>query len=471
MYYCLDKSCVLRGWDKLPTGIVKRMSGQVVIVDPALYGKILNSPWVLFEGSPLLTDQEITVLDNLTEQGMMALSDSPAPLSPEQEYRRHQNRYLHAAHWAITGRCNCRCRHCYMSAPSGNIGEYAIEECLDIIGQMREAGLQEASLTGGEPLLHRDFMRILEELTDAGIRIGTIMSNGLLVDEELLGDLERLNQRPEFNMSFDGVGWHDWLRNTDGAEGAVIRAFRICHEHGFPTGSEYCLHRGNVDVLAESIRLLASVGCTSVKVNGLSDEGEAAGIQEYILSPEEEYQVYLDYLPAFLDDGLPVDLMLSGMFQNQGMRCSIPWAKMPEDKDCGNYCLCGHARNMMHITADGYIVPCIPMGSVECGKTHFPNLGDMTIAEALSDSTYMAFIDTRLTDYFSANPACEACEYRNRCAGGCRGNAAYTGDLMAPDPKACRFFKDGWYEKTRRLVEEYVHRTQGNRTSCDDQES
>lgn len=459
MYYCLNRTCVLRGWDKLPTGIVKRLSGQATIVDPALYSKILNSPWVLFEGSPFLTDQERTVLDDLTEQGMMVLSESPDPLAPEQEYRRYQNRYLHAAHWAITGRCNLRCRHCYLSAPSGNIGECPLEECLGIIGQMREAGLQEVSLTGGEPLLHRGFKRILEELTDAGIRISTIMSNGTLVSEELLGYLESLGQRPEFNMSFDGVGWHDWLRNTDGAQEAVIRAFRLCHEHGFPTGAEYCLHKGNVDVLPESIRLLAGVGCASVKVNGLCDEGEAAGIREYILSPEEEYQVYLDYLPTFLDDGLPVDLMLSGMFENRGTRCSIPFAKMPEGRDCGNYCLCGHARNMMYLTADGYIVPCIPMGSAECGKTRFPNLRDTAIAEALSDSTYMAFIDTRLSDYFLANPACEACEYRNRCAGGCRGNASYTGDLMAPDPKACRFFKGGWYEKTHRLIEEYAHRT------------
>jgi len=457
MYYCLDKTCVLRGWDKLPTGIVKRLAGQVVFVDSALYVKILNSPWVLFEGSPFLTNQEKMVLDNLTEQGMMVLSHSLAPLAPEQEYHRYQNRYLYSAHWAITGRCNCRCRHCYMSAPSGIIGECAIEECLDIIGQMREAGLQEVSLTGGEPLLHRGFRRILNELTDADIRISTIMSNGLLVNEGLLDYLERLGQRPEFNMSFDGIGWHDWLRNTDGAEEAVIRAFRLCHERGFPTGAEYCLHKGNVDVLPESIRLLASVGCTSVKVNGLSDEGEAAGIREYILSLEEEYQVYLDYLPAFLDDGLPVDLMLSGVFQNQGAQCSIPMAKMPESKDCGSYCLCGHARNMMHITADGYIVPCIPMGSAKCGKTHFPNLRDMTIAEALSSSTYMAFVDTRLSDFFSANPACGACRYRNRCAGGCRGNAAHAGDLMAVDQGACRFFKDGWYDKTHRLLEGYAH--------------
>jgi len=84
-----------------------------------------------------------------------------------------------------------------------------------------------------------------------------------------------------------------------------------------------------------------------------------------------------------------VNLMLSGVFRNRGKSCSIPFCKMDEEKDCGNYCLCGHARNWMHITADGFIVPCIPMGSAESGRKQFPNIHDTTIVEALSDSAYM----------------------------------------------------------------------------------
>lgn len=156
----------------------------------------------------------------------MDLSETVRPLTEHQQYHFYPNRYLRAVHWAITGRCNCRCRHCYMSAPSGKTGDYSTEECLEIIGQMEKAGIQVVNLTGGEALVRKDFFRIAERLTQAGIRIGTIMSNGFLVDEPLLKRLEQLGQKPEFNMSFDGIGCHDWLRGG--------RRSRRSSDKGFP---------------------------------------------------------------------------------------------------------------------------------------------------------------------------------------------------------------------------------------------
>jgi len=39
MDYCLKEEYLLRGWDKLPTGIVKRLSGQVFFLQPGFYKK------------------------------------------------------------------------------------------------------------------------------------------------------------------------------------------------------------------------------------------------------------------------------------------------------------------------------------------------------------------------------------------------------------------------------------------------
>ena len=453
MFYCLKENYLLRGWDMLPTGIVKRMSGEVYFLDPNLYSRIRDFDWMIFEGSPFLTKEQQQFMAQLAEHGLVDLCEKPRPLSKEQAYRKYPNRYLRAVHWAITGRCNCRCRHCYMSAPSGNAGDYSHEECMNIIDQMEAAGIQAVSLTGGEALVRKDFLEIAERLTDAGIRIEVIMSNGLLVDESLLDSLAGMGQKPEFNMSFDGIGCHDWLRGIEGAEKKVIRAFELCAEHGFPCGAEYCLHKGNTGAFRESVKLLGSLGCRSLKVNGLSLEGEALQIRDYVLSPDEEFQFYLDYIPQYYEDGQPLKVMLSGMFQSNGKKAWIPFEKMQEDQDCGNYCLCGHARNWMYITQDGYIVPCIPIGSVENARSRFPNIRDMTLTEALQDSFYMSFIDTRLDTYFLTHPECEACEYRNRCAGGCRGKAAGFGDLMAKDETTCAFFRDGWYDKVKKLIE------------------
>ena len=455
MFYCLNQDLLLRGWEKLPTGIVRPLSGEVYFVDPGLYFKIQNMDWMLFEGSPFMTKQESEALKKFVELGTADLCEHPRPLTEKQKYHMYPNRYLRAVHWAITGKCNCRCRHCYMSAPSGNAGDFTHEECMQIIDQMEAAGIQVVSLTGGEALVRKDFLEIADRLTKAGIKIDTIMSNGLLVNEDLLKALEAMGQKPEFNMSFDGIGCHDWLRGVDGAEEKVLHAFELCRENGFPTGAEYCLHKGNLHAFRESVKLLASLGCRSLKVNGLSAEGEAMGIQDQILTLDEEYQFYLDYIPEFYEDAEPLKLMLSGLFMNTGeKKAAMSFVKMPEDKDCGNYCLCGHARNYMYISPDGYIVPCIPIGSVENGRNKFPNIREMPLTQALNDSFYMSFIDTRLNQYFKENPECEACEYRNRCAGGCRGQAVQYGTLMGKDLNTCSFYKDGWYDRLKKLLEE-----------------
>ena len=455
MYYCMKEDYLLRGWEKLPTGIVKRMSGEVYFIEPNLYAKMRDYSWMIFEGSPFLTKDQAKFMAELAKKGLVDLCEHPRPLTEEQQYRYYPNRFLRAVHWAITGKCNCRCRHCYMSAPSGNAGDYSHEECMGIVDQMEAAGVQLVSLTGGEALMRRDFLEIVRRLTDAGIRVQTIMSNGVLVDENLLAALTDLGQKPEFNISFDGIGCHDWLRGVEGVEQKAIRAFELCAKHGFPTGAEYCLRKGNMDVFRESVKLLGSLGLSSLKVNGLSAEGEALNIQDIFLPLKEEYQFYLDYLPQYYEDGEPLPLMLCGMFRSMGKKKAIiPYIKKPEDQDCGDYCMCGHARNWMYISQDGYIVPCIPIGSVENGRNKFPNIREISLSQALSDSFYMSFIDTRLNTYFREHPECEACAYRNRCAGGCRGNAAGSGDLMARDEKTCAFFLDGWYEKEKQLLSE-----------------
>ena len=457
MYYRLKDEFRLRGWELLPTGIVRCLSGDVEFLPPAVYRALQKACSSLPVGSTLFSAEEQKMLAELCKAEILEKCEKSTPLSEEQKYRAYPNRFLYSIHWSITDNCNCRCRHCYMSAGKHTEVEPSLKDCLEVVRQMEEAGVRTVSLTGGEALVRRDFFDIVDALIEADILIVTVMSNGLLVNEKTLDEFERRNLRPEFNMSFDGIGCHDWLRGVPGAEKAVRRAFALCKERGFPTGAEYCLHKGNLSALRESVKFLGELGCQTLKVNRLSLEGEALGITDYALTRNEEFQTYLDYIPQFYEDGAPLSLMLSGFFHSDGMEdFDIPFVKNEEGEDCGDYCLCGHARNYMYITPEGTMVPCIPMGSAEGGRRHFPNLRDTKLADALRDSHYMGFINTRLRDYFAHNPGCAACEFRNRCAGGCRGRVASAGggdDLMARDEDTCAFFRGGWYEKLLKLKE------------------
>lgn len=125
-----------------------------------------------------------------------------------------------------------------MSAPDAKYGELSHEQIMSIVDQLIGCGVMEVSLTGGEPLVRRDFMEIVDALLAGGIRITTIYSNGKLVTDKLLDQLAEREIRPEFNMSYDGVdGWHDWLRGIPDAEkrgGSLpaLQGTRIHHRCG-----------------------------------------------------------------------------------------------------------------------------------------------------------------------------------------------------------------------------------------------
>ena len=67
-----------------------------------------------------------------------------------------------------------------MSAPDAKYGELSHEAVMSIVQQLIHCGVMEVSLTGGEPLVRRDFLEIVDALLAGGIQITTIYSNGRL---------------------------------------------------------------------------------------------------------------------------------------------------------------------------------------------------------------------------------------------------------------------------------------------------
>lgn len=450
---------LLRGWQGLPYALVRRGGGPTFMNAGAFRtARFCNGR---FEAtSPVFMGEAKLYLEELDRLGFLEYLDEPGHLEPEQEYKLHSNRYLEAVHWSLTGRCNYRCRHCYMRAPHAVLPQPSLEQCLDVADQIADCGVMRVSLTGGEPLVRRDFLQIVDRILERGMRICMIMTNGALVDEALLDELDARDCRPELNMSFDGPRkWHDWLRGVEGAYDSVCRALALCRDRGFPTGAELVLHRGNESTLRESVRTLGALGVRSLKVSRLSCVGEGEALADWALSAEEEYEAYLEYLPHYFEDDMPVPhLMLSGLFRASDGELWVAMERHSEDEDCTGALVCASARSTMYLGPDGRILPCIPMSQHEGASERFPRLDHMSLAQALSESTYLGFIRTTLGEYLEHNPECSSCAYKNRCGGGCRGRAAVENDgtdLLAKDPDACLMYRGGYYDRVVAIIDRY----------------
>ena len=446
----------LRGWKKLPYALVDRraLSPKFLRRDEMDALRLCNGRVDLDMGIiPAVTREQALRFERL---GVVERCEPGTVLAPGQEYRLYPSRYIRTAHWSVTGRCNYRCRHCYMSAPDAKLGELDHESVMGIVQQLGECGVRSVTLTGGEPLVRRDFLEIVDALLERGIMIPTIYSNGRLVTDELLDALEARGIRPEFNMSYDGPDYHDWLRGVPGAEGYTEAAFLRCRERGFPTGAEMCIFGDNKNSLRESVRRLANWGCRSLKVNPVGNVGAwKEGGYGQAIGMEELFGLYLDYIPQYYEDGMPLTIQMGGLFYPSPKRPGR--YDIPLMRPCGEpetSCICGHARQVMYISAEGRALPCMALSGMEL-QNEFPLITELGLAKCLDDSRYMRFIDTRVSEYMEHNPACAECEYSHICAGGCRASALESDPeaLFGPDPYACSLFRGGWALRIRAAAE------------------
>lgn len=88
----------------------------------------------------------------------------------------------------LTFRCNLHCAHCYCNLPLNDQeaieNELMTEEIFNIFDQIAEAGCLWLLITGGEPLLRKDFLETYTYAKKKGFLI-TLFTNGTLITQEV----------------------------------------------------------------------------------------------------------------------------------------------------------------------------------------------------------------------------------------------------------------------------------------------
>ena len=112
-----------------------------------------------------------------------------------------------AGNFELTARCNFNCPMCYVHMTPEQLKatgkqELTAQEWLSIAKKARDQGMIFALLTGGEPLVRKDFFEIYRGMKNLGILI-SINSNGSMIQNEIL---EQFLQDPpaRFNISLYG---------------------------------------------------------------------------------------------------------------------------------------------------------------------------------------------------------------------------------------------------------------------------
>ncbi len=120
--------------------------------------------------------------------------------------------------WHITDSCDQRCEHCYIFSGRDDVplAEMAWDDMLSVIKSCEEmCGLLDCVpyfyITGGDPILHKDFWRLLELLKSKGIAF-SIMGNPFHLTADVCRRLRDCGCE-RYQLSIDGLReTHDGIR-------------------------------------------------------------------------------------------------------------------------------------------------------------------------------------------------------------------------------------------------------------------
>ena len=441
MVYSLTPNIALRSWRLAPRAYYRRGEDSARGLTQDEFNVLIKC-----DGETDISPSH--TLDSLLTRGLCVPATNGERPGEWQRSRLCDNRYFPAVNWAITGKCNFNCRHCFNAADNTPLmSEFSWEQCKSFIRQLDECGVQNVSLTGGEPMLHPHFMDICREIDSRGMVVDELTTNGSFITPEMLEELAVLGHMPIVKMSFDGVGHHDWFRMKKGAEAGVIEKAKLLRGKGFRTRFQTNVHRGNVAAILPTAKLAEQLGVESIRVIRTSEAPrwtEMGG--DLCLDVHEYYDFALDFIRAFLEEGLKiaVDIWQTLQFWPQ----SKTYHHRPVEGGVGIYRdslpVCRGARGRIAVTPEGDILPCNQMSGVfkKLG-IRMGNVHETPLKELLNGGEYLNSVCYTVGELCENNPKCQACTHWKLCLGGCRAlGLALGGDYKKYDPTKCVYFNE-----------------------------
>lgn len=157
-----------------------------------------------------LTDNETS--DDLAARAFLQrLPDPPQNAYKGRVAQQSEGRVLSEIWLHITDRCNLACTHCLFSSGGDAQAELSLARLRQHVEEAAEQGCRLFALTGGEPLVHPDFTRLIELILSIQDSRIALLTNGLLVSEQLKPEWPR--ERIHLQISLDGTPErHDSLR-------------------------------------------------------------------------------------------------------------------------------------------------------------------------------------------------------------------------------------------------------------------
>jgi radical SAM protein with 4Fe4S-binding SPASM domain len=165
----------------------------------------------------------------------------------------------------LTYRCNLRCVHCYCGHAGGQTAagasELGTDAALRLLREAADAGCLFMLLSGGEPLLRRDFTEIYLAACRLGIRT-TVFTNATLLDERVLA---AFRDYPPYLVEVSVYGRsqavYEAVSGVRGSHAKAMAGIHLLLGAGVRVGLKTMILRDNLNEVAAIESLADDLGC------------------------------------------------------------------------------------------------------------------------------------------------------------------------------------------------------------------
>ena len=344
-------------------------------------------------------------------------------LSPPSRIRRPESFHVNAAdeeslsasvftlQWHITQECDLNCLHCYDRSDRSRV---TLADGLSILDQMRDFCHShyvrgQISFSGGNPLLHPDFMTLYRAAAERGLATALL---GNPTSSQKLSEIVAVQMPAYFQVSLEGLeSYDDRIRGT-GHFRRTLEFLDIMADLNVPNEVMLTLTKENLAQVLPLGELLRN-RTGSFAFNRLALFGKGADL---VLPEKDDYQAFLsDYLVAMRDNPVLAlkDSLFNGVLENENQELF---------GGCSGYG-CGAAFNFMALLPDGEVHAC----------RKFPSLIGSVNKDTLSDIYHSKIADS----YREGSSSCRGCSLRAVCRGCPAITASFGGNPLTDCDPFC----------------------------------
>ena len=251
----------------------------------------------------------------------------------------------------ITNRCNENCIYCHHDGMVSSKDEMTPKELYTICKVAKKIGVRKIRLSGGDPLVRKDIVEIVEKIASLDFKDISLTSNGVLL-EKYAEDLKEAGLN-RINISLDTLNrdTYKFVTNMDylnEAKAGILKSVEVglypvkinmvvmkdVNEHEIKDMFKFC--RDN-DMVLQLIELIESENCDDDKFSS-------------------EYHYKLDMIEEKLTD--MADDVIERKFMQGRKKYYINGGEIEVVKPMDNSKFCANCTRL-RVTPDGKIKPCL----------------------------------------------------------------------------------------------------------------